>query len=144
MNRNNLALHIALAVVLILVAAFAGQLRKWQKHWRSTVHIMPTESKSRDAWDQDGIARDNGPSQETTVLVRFRSGISQATIRTIATRLHDQIEDQIESVPGLEAIDDLDNESAEAVASEYRKLPEVEYAEPNYQISLDHAGGGFK
>ena len=33
MNRNNFFIHLALALVLILVAAFAGQLSRWKKQW---------------------------------------------------------------------------------------------------------------
>ena len=145
MNRNNFLPHVALALVLILVAAFAGQLRRWQKQWRSSVRIMPAASKSRDAWNRDEIVRDDaGSFSEPEVLVRFRSGISEATIRKITAHLHDQVEDEIESVPGLEVINDLDDADAEAVVAEYRALPEVEYAEKNYEISLDHAGGDLK
>jgi subtilisin family serine protease len=51
--------------------------------------------------------------------------------------LNDQVEDEIEAVPGLDAIDDLDDVDAETVASEYRKLPEVEYAEAVFEIEAD-------
>ena len=34
MNRNNFFIHLALALVLILVAAFAGQLSRWRKQWK--------------------------------------------------------------------------------------------------------------
>ena len=37
MNRNNFPLQVGLAIVLILIAAFAGQFRKWQRQWRSAV-----------------------------------------------------------------------------------------------------------
>ena len=43
MNRNNIFIHIALAIVLILVAAFAGQLSRWRKQWKSHVRIVPTD-----------------------------------------------------------------------------------------------------
>jgi subtilisin family serine protease len=49
------------------------------------------------------------------------------------------VEDRIENVEGLEAIDDLDNADAATVVSEYQQLPEVEYAEPNFEIELDAA-----
>jgi len=45
MNRNKFILQVALAVFLILMAAFAGQLRKLQKQWRSAVRIMPPASE---------------------------------------------------------------------------------------------------
>ena len=143
MNRNNFALQLALAIVLILIAAIAGQFRKWQKHWESATRIMPGAEKKLEPFDRDQI--DVAPNADPPeVIIKFREGISEDSIRTITTRLNDRIEDEIESVPGLAAIDDLDNEEAERIVAEYRGLPEVEYAEPNYEISLDHAGGGFK
>src|SRR6266542_1528695 len=108
MNRNNFLPHVALALVLILVAAFAGQLRKWQKQWRSSVRITHTISKSRSVLDEQEIIRDDPASfSDAEVLVRFRPGVSEETVRRITGRLHDQVEDEIESVPGLFAIDDL-------------------------------------
>ncbi len=145
MNRNNFLPHIALALVLILVAAFAGQLRRWQKQWRSSIRLMPAASKTRGVWKGDEITTaDSGNSREAEVLVRFRPGVSAERIREITAAFHDQIEDEVESVPGLEAIDDLDDAGVDSVVSEYKALPEVQYAEQNYEISLDHAGGGFK
>ncbi len=145
MNRNNFFPHIALAVVLILVAAFAGQLRKWQKNdWKSHArmfpgaskrHVCTTELKEMPRYDPNSLAMPE-------VLVKFKPGVSEETIRRITARLNDQVEDEIEAVPGLDAIDDLDNADASAVVAEYAALPEVEYAEKNYEIELDHSGGG--
>lgn len=78
------------------------------------------------------------------VLVKFRAGVSAEAIESITARLNDRIEDRIESVSGLTAIDDLDSMEAESIAAEYRRLPEVDYAEPSFEISLNHAGGGSK
>ncbi len=142
MNRNNFALQIALALVLILIAAFAGQFRKWQKNWRSAGRIMPAASEEYVTFDRDEV--DVPTTNPPEVLVRFRVGVSPDSIRKIAARLNDRVEDEIESVAGLAAIDDLDDNEAESIAAEYRALPEVEYAEAVYEISLDHGGGGFK
>jgi len=139
MNRNNFVTHLALAMVIILIAAFAGQLRKWQKEWRSSIRIVPVESKNPQwSWDLDTALT------RPELLVRFRPGVSADFKAEIAARFNDRIEDKIGSVPGLVAIDDLDDVDAEISAATYRALPEVDYAEPNYEISLDHAGGGFK
>jgi subtilisin family serine protease len=73
------------------------------------------------------------------VLVKFKSGVSQDTIDRITAFRNDRVEDRIENMEGLEAIDDLDNADAATVASEYQQLPEVEYAEPNFEIELDAA-----
>lgn len=143
MNRNNFIPHVALALVLILVAAFAGQLRKWQKHWRSSIRVVPSASKTREPASEREILREDFTRRESDILVKFRPGVGKTAIKQITSRLNDEVEDEIEAVSGLEAIDDLDNDAETAVA-EYRALPEVEYAEKNYEIELDHAGGGFK
>ncbi|HEX7294738.1 MAG TPA: hypothetical protein VF251_03225, partial [Pyrinomonadaceae bacterium] len=49
MNRNNFLIHIALAIVLILVAAFAGQLRRWQQEYKHRMRIIPAEEKTHTA-----------------------------------------------------------------------------------------------
>jgi thermitase len=137
MNRNNFLPHIALAVVLILVAAFAGQLRKWQKNeWKSHVRIFPGASKRYVLKDREMPRYESNSLAVPEVLVKFKPGVSEETIQRITSRFNDQVEDEIESVPGLDAIDDLDNEDQATVAAQYRALPEVEYAEENYEISL--------
>lgn len=137
MNRNNFLGHLALALTIILVAAFAGQLRRWDRQRgkapRATTSITTTSDRKVDLVTQ---------MSEPEVLVRFRAGVSEEAKQQIANRLNDSIENEIESVDGLTFIDDLDNADPQAVADEYRKMKdEVEYAEPNYMISLDREEG---
>ncbi|MBA3257687.1 MAG: hypothetical protein H0T64_13710 [Pyrinomonadaceae bacterium] len=124
MNRNKFVLQIALAIFLILIAALAGQLRKVQKEWRTAVRIMPGASEPYVVFDPNQIdeTRENSAPE---VLVKFRPGVSGDAITKITSRLNDRVEDEIESVSGLAAIDDLDNLEAESIAAEYRALPEV-------------------
>lgn len=128
MNRQNFPKHLLLAVTIIMLAAMAGQIRRWQ-HWhprrseRGVYTITtPVSSQKRAA---------------TEVLVRFRQGTTLDKIRDIAFRHHDLIEDRIESVNGLVVMEDEDGLDVDAVVNEYRGLPDVEYVEPNYTISLD-------
>ncbi|HEX5883721.1 MAG TPA: S8 family peptidase [Pyrinomonadaceae bacterium] len=140
MNRNNIFIHLALAFVLILVAAFAGQLNRWQKQWKSQVRIVPMGEKKRTTTAEEvalGEARNFGRPE---VLVKFRTGVSRETIEAITSRFNDRVEDRIESV-GWESIDDMDGADSAAVAAEYSRLPEVEYAEPNFEIQLDEIEG---
>ena len=141
MNRNNFFIHAALAIVLILVAAFAGQLNKWRKEWKSHVRIVSTAEKKRAVTTEEVALSETASFGSPEVLVKFRSGVSQERIGILTASLHDRVEDRIENIEGWEAIDDLDNADGTAVAAEYSQLPEVEYAEPNYTISLDEAGG---
>jgi len=141
MNRNNIFIHLALAFVLILVAAFAGQLNRWQKQWKTQVRIIPATDKTRSTTTTDFALSETRSFGRPEVLVKFRSSVSQETIENITSRLHDRVEDRIENDPGLEAIDDLDNEDAATVVAEYSRLPEVEYAEPNFEIELDTIDG---
>ncbi|HEX8096879.1 MAG TPA: S8 family serine peptidase, partial [Pyrinomonadaceae bacterium] len=81
-------------------------------------------------------------SKSAEVLVRFKPGTSVEIIKSIAANHNDEFEDEIESVSGLVVIEDEDGLDAESVAAEYRQLANVEYAEPNYEVRLDHEDGG--
>ena len=144
MSRNNIWAHLSIALVLILIAAFAGGLRKWHRRPKP-VQINRSESR-----------RDKQPTAETRddenqkllkkseVLVRFRSGVTREVITRIMSQFNDRVEDRIESVDGLDVIEDEDGKSADEVVAQYRTLPEVEYAEPNGTITLDHDESGRK
>ena len=136
MNRNNFFIHLALALVLILVAAFAGQLSRWRKQWKSHIVIVPSEKKKA-ATSEEIALTETLTLGRPEVLVKFKAGVSQQAIEQLTARLHDRVEDRIENVNGLEAIDDLDNADAATIVSEYQQLAEVEYAEPNYDIELE-------
>lgn len=139
MNRNNFFIHLALALVLVLVAAFAGQLSRWRKEWKAHVRIVPaTEKKQATTADEIALSETRSFGRPE-VLVKFKSGVSQEEIERLTALRHDRVEDRIENVAGLEAIDDLDNAEAAATVKEYQQLPEVEYAEQNYEIELDAA-----
>ena len=110
MNRNNFLPHIALALVLILVAAFAGQLRRWQIQMKNRARIFPTADKRREPINNiESAPYDSRDSSAPEVLVKFKPGVTEDAIEKITLGLHDRVEDEIESVPGLAAIDDLDD-----------------------------------
>lgn len=137
MNRQNFLGHLALALTVILVAAFAGQLRRWERQRSSTPRTYTTTQTvvPHELYEQ---LAGNRPE----VLVRFREGTSEATMRDIAAQHNDNIEDEIESVHGLVSIDDLDNADPQSVADEYRRMTDfVEYAEPNNEINLEPVYG---
>ena len=142
MNRNNIFIHIALAFVLIAVAAFAGQLNRWRQQWKSQARIIPVEEKKKPLTVEGislGETRSLGPPE---ILVKFKSGVSQSAIDRLTAERNDRVEDRIENAEGWEAIDDFDNADAATLVKEYQQLPEVEYAEPNYEINLDEAPAG--
>lgn len=137
MNRNNIFIHLALAFVLILVAAFAGQLNRWRKEWKSQVRIVPTTEKKRPTTTEELALSETRSFGSPEVLVKFKSGVSRQQIDFLMSRLNDRVEDRIENAEGWESIDDLDNADATATVAQYSQLPEVEYAEPNYEINLE-------
>ena len=139
MNRNNFLIHVALAIVLILVAAFAGQLNRWRKHWKSQMRIVPAEEKKRPQTAEEVAIAEARANSKPEVLVKFKSGVSQDAIDALSARFNDQVEDRIENAPGWIAIDDLDDASPAATVREYLLLPEVEYAEENFEINLTEA-----
>jgi subtilisin family serine protease len=140
MSRNQTILCLAIIGGIVLVLAFGIQVKKLQKQVRSSVRIIPSESKSREAGAQSEIAQSTAVTKERpTVLVKFRAGVAAATIDEITTRFYDQVVDEIEAVPGLTAIHDRDGGDPATIAAKYQALPEVEYAEPNYEITIDEA-----
>ena len=142
MNRNNFLIHLALAIVLILVAAFAGQLNRWRKHWKSQMRIVPAEEKKRPSTAQEIAIAETQALRRPEVLVKFKSGVSLDAIERLSARFNDHLEDRIENAPGWTAIDDLDNASPAATVQQYLALPEVEYAEENYEITIPDAVDG--
>lgn len=142
MNRNNFFIHVALALVLILVAAFAGQLNRWRKQWKSHTRIVPVTEKKREMTVEAISLSEARSLGQPEILVKFKSGISQETIDRLTAQRNDRVEDRIENAEGWEAIDDLDNADASTLVAEYQQLGEVEYAEPNFEIELDEAAAG--
>jgi thermitase len=138
MNRRNYTVHVALAAALVVLAAAAGHIERWERGRsaapRPAVESAPQRVSSE---EQKRARRELDNTGEPEVLVRFRAGVSEERIQAIAAGLHDRVEDEIESVKGLAAIDDLDGESTERIVADYSALAEVEYAEPNYVIQTD-------
>ena len=121
MNRHNIWIHIGLAAILVTLAAVVGQIDRWRSGLRTqtvqrrvTIPAPPPPTIST----TDTITTNT----DAEVLVRFRSGTALDAIRAIAMRNHDQVVDEIESVGGLVAIDDLDNANAEIVARQYAAM----------------------
>ena len=131
MNRGNILIHILIAAILISLAVVVGQIGRW----RSMLKVQDTTPVKR-------VAKTNAPARtsadtEAEVLVRFKPGKSLADIKQFAAYRNDRIEDEIETVSGLVAIDDLDNADPLEVARQYSESDSVAYAEPNYEIRLD-------
>lgn len=135
MNRQNLFGHLALALAIIMVAAFVGQMRRWERSYKD--FGRHDEAVINDPHVRPDISVETASHPEhAEVLVRFRPGTSIDKIRAITARLNDRVEDRIESLDGLTVIGDNDGLVDEEVAAEYRALPEVEYAELNFEIEL--------
>lgn len=142
MNRNNFFIHLALALVLVLVAAFAGQLSRWRKQWKNQVRIVPVAEKKQPRTSEEIALSETRSLGNPEVLVKFKSGVSSAAIDALTSRFNDRVEDRLENAEGWTAVDDLDNADALSIVAQYSQLPEVEYAEPNYEINLEEAGAG--
>jgi thermitase len=146
MNRQNFLGHLALALTLILLAGFAGQIRRWENERRML--MQQDDFSVRDGVrfgkrEETEITYDYpAESADAEVLVRFRPGTTMERIKSLIINNHDRLEDEFENINGLTAIDDLDGLDAETVAREYRSLPDVEYAEPVFEINLNHETPG--
>jgi thermitase len=141
MNRNNIWAHLAIALALVLIAAFAGGVRHWKNSSQGSTQIKSfpdtkpvPPSKTNESDDSDNAE----------VLVRFRPGTTREAIARLTAQFNDEVEDRIESVDGLNVIEDEDGKASADVINQYRALPEVEYAEANSDITLDHEDSGRK
>lgn len=135
MNRNNIWVHIVIAIVLIGMAAIAGQISRWVS---TDFSVSKVEKNSTRVPNKPVAVPRSVNEREAEVLVKFKPNVSLAEIGKLAAKNNDRIEDEIETVRGLVAIDDLDNANAEKVAEQYRQMSDlVDYAEPNFEIRLD-------
>ena len=127
MDRHNIWIHIGLACVLVTFAAVLGQMDRW----RASLSVNS---------EKDPIIKTTGTAKDATspeLIVRFRPGTSLDKIRETAAINNDRLTDEIESVPGLTVIDDLDDADAAQTAAEYAERADVLYAELNHAIALD-------
>ena len=137
MNRNNIWVHISLAVVLVTIAAVIGQVDRWRSALKA-----PTPRRAQiTAVNAPPVKRSNGDPE---VLVRFKPGTTLEMIRALAMSNHDQVDDNIESVNGLVFIHDLDEADPQVVAAQYRAMSNVEYADVDGVIQLDDPATGAR
>jgi len=130
MNRGNFLVHLMIAVVLVALAAVVGQIGRW----RSMLKVQDTTPKKATKVAPVKVAELDGRPE---LLVRFKPNTPLAKIKQIAAANNDRVEDEIESVNGLISIDDLDDADVTGVVRQYQSMPDVEYAEANFQIALD-------
>lgn len=135
MNRNNIWIHLGIALILVTLAAVMGQIDRWRSGLR------PAMSETRDMAKQGvkpmSVSRGRA-ANEPEVFVRFKPDVTSAQIKRITSRLNDRVEDKIELVAGLTSIDDLDDADPAAVAAQYAAMSDmVAYAEVNYRIELE-------
>ena len=133
MNRQNIWIHITIAVIVITLAAVLGQIRRWQ----STLGMFNEKTTTTKTTKPTAVNRSTKDCQPE-VLVKFRPNIDLTEIKKIAAKNNDKVEDEIEAVKNLISIDDLDGVDAEKVAEQYRRMTDlVLYAEPIVQIRLE-------
>lgn len=132
MNRSNFLVRLTVVAIIVAFAAVLGQIQRWRTGLRPAIQETANLDK------KPRPPKRPRPESEPEVLVKFKPGISVEVIRSIASRTNDRMEDEIESVSGLVAIDDLDDADPATVASQYAAMTDmVVYAEPNWEIRLD-------
>ena len=115
MNRKNFWIHLGIALVIVSIAAMVGQIRKWSV----SIETTPVTKKKNKKVKKPLAVKRSADETEPEVLVRFRSDVDLAEIKKIAAKNNDRIEDEIETVNGLVAIDDLDDRDAKTIAEKY-------------------------
>ena len=121
-----------IVAIIVAFAAVLGQIQRWRTGLRPVVQETSNLDKKPRPPKRPRV------EGEPEALVRFKPGITLDEIRAVAKPLNDRVEDSIESVDGLVAIDDLDDDYPANVAAEYAAIyDKVIYAEPNLEIRLD-------
>lgn len=138
MNRSNLWIRIGIVGILIITAAVLGQIRRWQ------LKPVPNIEVDHSVAQKPRTASRTPKDAEPEVLVRFKPGVKLSDIRKITGRFNDRVEDNVESVKGLVAIDDLDGADMASVARQYEAMTDiVEYASPNDIIQLEEPADSY-
>src|SRR5688572_6687136 len=106
MNRSNIWIRVMIVVIAVTFAAVIGQMERWRTALRPAVQETSDVNRHPRKPKRPKVASD------AEVLVRFKPGTSLETVRQITMRFNDRLEDEIESVNGLVAIDDLDDADA--------------------------------
>jgi len=126
MNRQNFFGHLALALAVVILAAFIGQMRRMERAHDSS------EARQKivvvnDVHDHDSEEADDfgGGQEDAEVIVRFRPGTSLRTINRITDGLNDRLLDRFEFINGQAVIADEDGLSPETVAAHYRAIAAV-------------------
>jgi subtilisin family serine protease len=140
MNRQNFFGHLALAMAVIILAAFIGQMRRMERLHDSFERREIAVAPHGHDHDSDEKGDTEEELEDAEVIVRFRPGTSRAAIERITDGLNDRLLDRFEFIDNQAVIADEDGLAPETVAAEYRGLPEVEYAEANSVIELDPTG----
>jgi subtilisin family serine protease len=129
MNKRNIWFHLAIAISLVGFAAIIGQLRN--------IPEFGTNNATKSASKIKTVTR-SLEQNEPEVFVKFKPNVSLDDIKKLTAKNNDRIEDNIEAVKGLTAIDDLDNKPSEDVAQQYAKMTDlVLYSEANELIKLN-------
>ena len=89
MNRNNIWIHIAVAAVLITFAAVLGRIDRLRTSLHQTPASMPAVSAPAPP-----PAKQLEINNEAEVMVKFKPGVSLDSIRSLAAKNHDVVEDR--------------------------------------------------
>lgn len=132
MSRTNFWIRITIVAIIVTFAAVLGQIQRWRSDLRPAIQETSNLPKHPRKPKRPRV------ENEAEILVKFKRGVMFHIIQDVAARSNDRIEDEIESVEGLVAIDDLDNADVDMLVAEYSAMTDlVDYAEPNYEIRLD-------
>src|SRR6187402_2367655 len=97
MNRNNIWIHISIAVVIITLAAVLGQIRLWENSLRASRALS---DNTRKVSAPAPPVRGSLDSSEPEVLVHFKPGVSVSEIKRITAGNNDLMKDEFEFVRG--------------------------------------------
>src|ERR1044072_6386230 len=102
MNRRNYTLHLALAGALVVLAAAAGRIERWEgsQHTEASEGVVAVEPAAPVA-DPPAVVGGGEEQDDVEVLVRFKPGVSDERLEEIAASLKDRVGGGSGSVGGV-------------------------------------------
>src|SRR3712207_9234574 len=109
MNRRNYTLHVALAGALVVLAAAAGRVERWEGRQGVAVKREAVAVAAPPVGEPPAAGADEAEDlADAEVLARFKPGASVERMKEIAASLNAEVEEEMESGEWLAAIDDTD------------------------------------
>lgn len=126
------AFHIAIGMVVVLGASFAGSVQRNVKQWGK----KPRYSCNRTFPTNSAPTTSAADDADRTLIVKYRASASKLSIEGLLKRLHMREEASYPNLPRF-SFQQVESGDIESVIAELKADPNVEYVERNLKFQKD-------